>query len=470
MPDTIWAEVWWREACRLGLVLNLSTPPAVHKYLLEQFATDQGFMSSKRPIQHLFIKSESNLAIWRLVRYQQMISLINILKDQEDEVEDTLPFFQVAREEIASVHQEDLDVDYTGLNGDYSSVVKEFIHLSYQLITSSAAKKDVDSASLKVYLHEIRKYLKRPGLVGRIACRCLVSIMPSVTATSTEADDALNKRDLRFLARDLQPYYEKPITDRVKPRSVNLLFNRLSYVRATRLHRLMYSGPVPVDYYYSGYHVMSPLPKYIRIKSGGEFVALIDLLKKQIHDGRELPFKWITNMILPDQFIRPLVEGCTEYLPKLLAWLGEHRFASLDSSRRLRVQHSQRILAIARKSKDPKILAGVATALTVANYYRIAEPEIILKLTRAVPYSQFATTLFPTNFSTSRHYMGQSSSKVVKTLEIVAESILKTPKIYAFQVVCNAAVFLAEYKRPSLKPLLQEEELQEAVKRKDDIL
>jgi hypothetical protein len=66
--------------------------------------------------------------------------------------------------------------------------------------------------------------------------------------------------------------------------------------------------------------------------------------------------------------------------------------------------------------------------------------------------------------------MSQLSNKEINTLEKVAESILKSPEIYAFQVVCNAAAFLAEYKRPSLKPLLHEEELQEAVNHKESIL
>jgi hypothetical protein len=460
VPNIVWAQVWWYEACRIGIAYNLCPPPNIQQNLLELFATDQSLMPYKRSTQNIFMKTESNLAIWRLVRYQQMISLISIFKVLESESEYEVPLIQAAQEEMACVHQESLDLDYSGLDDIFSSVIRNIIQLSYQLITESATKKEVNHELLEVYLKEIRKYLKLPGLVGWIAYRCLVNVIPSVIPTSAEKVTSSKKREIQSLVRDLQPYYEKPPSTKLRTGTFSL--NRLSFIHARRLGALISLESAPAHYYSGRFNDIFPSPNYIRKKSEGEFFSIIDLINNKIGDDKELPFKWLTTMSLPDRFIRPLIEQHSEHLPKFLTWLGENKFVPTRSSRKLRVQDSQRIIAIARKSKDRKILSGVATALMVAEFRRIAEPSVILKLVQATPYSQFATMLFPVILE-KEYTLTKVSEKEVNILKEVAELILKSPEKYRFLVVCNAAAFLAEYKRPDLKPLIKEDKLQEVL-------
>jgi hypothetical protein len=157
------------------------------------------------------------------------------------------------------------------------------------------------------------------------------------------------------------------------------------------------------------------------------------------------------TMPLSGEIIRSLVEKCKVYLEKMLDIVGQYRIISL-SVRPLRVQDIQRILKVARHTDSPVTLAGVAAALSNANFLRVAETELILKILRADSGDQLAPALF---WNRRADELGAASlAKENGLIEKVARGVMSRPDDYPFRTVCGAAAFIVQYFPIELTPLL----------------
>lgn len=446
VPDSTWAEVWWREALRRGAALNLAAPIGVHQHLVEQFATDPTSSILHAPRKQPFLETLSKLAVWRLAQYQQMLQMLGAYRS----LGMTTP--EVMQKEIALVREDDSDIDYVGLEEPIRTIVRDLIQLSYALLMASCNGENEESSALANYIQRIRGHLQNPGLASWVACRCAVNVIQSSilvdrvsSPRSRPPQVILEKEDLLPLARDLRPFYEDT-TSEGSDRS-----NRESQALDSLLDRFAHS-------YIISLRRTEAIPRYVRLEPRAQPVALVDLLAESIRSGSNLPFEWMKTMPFSTEITRPLIEKCRDHLPDLLVSLGEYQSVRIGAGAPLRVQDTQRILKIARNTDDPRTLAGVATALLKANFLRIAEPNLILKILRAAPKDIFVSRLFRISRTQIEGRETDSFGKEIRTVEAVARGVLGMPDEYMFRTVCRAADFLAEHKQVSFPPLLRREE------------
>jgi hypothetical protein len=444
VPDSTWAEVWWREAIRRGVALNLAAPIGIHQHLVEQFATDPTSSIFYAPRGRPIIETLSKLAVWRLIRYQQMLQMLGVYKSLDEIASEAV------RQEIASVREDDSDIDYAGLEKSVRIVVKDLIQLSCALLIASCDGEEEPSAPAN-YIQGIKEHLQYPGLASWVACRCAVNVMQSsiladrVTSPQSKTLRVIvGREDLLSLARDIRPFYEDTTLDGLdssKGESKDLDFLLDGFVRPSiiRLHRT------------------ETIPRYVRLEPRVQPVAWVDLLAESIRSGSSLPFEWMKAMSFSTEIIRPLIEKCRDCLPDLLVSLGKYKFVRIGAGAPLRVQDTQRILKVARNTDDSETLAGVAVALLSASFLRIAEPSLVLKILRAAPKALLASVLFGIYRTQIEGREPDSFGKEIRTVEEVAEGVLNVPSEYTFRTVCQAADFLAEHKQVSFPPLLHEE-------------
>lgn len=445
VPDHIWAQTWWRECLHRAVALDIQAPAHFHQCLVEQFATNSygGFFYA--PHKKPFIEVVSKLAVWKMARYQQMLQAIGVYRILGE------PFYKTMQEELASVCKDDFDADYTGLDEPLQIMIRDVIQLSRALLVASCGDDEGEkSRVLEEYVHSIREYLQHTGLASWVACRCGVNVIQGMAVGEFEPSrlgtlqSIIGRNDLLSLANDIRPFYNDS-TDRDshsskdEPETPDFLMNILAHPRFIR------------PYYVEG------IPKCVRLEPGGKPVALVEILADSIHHRHDLPFEWMKSMPFSTEVIRPLVEKCKDCLPDLLNVLGKYRFVHAPT-KSLRVQDTQRVLKIARSTDDPNVLAGIATALVSANFLRIAEAEIILKLLRVDSNILLASVLFKTYEVLTEDRDPASITKEIGLIEEVAQGVLNKPEVYPFQTVCQALDFLAEHSRIELPPLLHEEE------------
>jgi len=250
-------------------------------------------------------------------------------------------------------------------------------------------------------------------------------------------ESILNREAIQGLIRDISPFY-----------------GYLSNNPLSTLRREILDFPRGR---FSNYQV-EIIPKSVRLKFGKKPVELVEILANNINHGQKLPFEWMKTMQFSNKLIRPLIEKCKGRLINLLKFLGKHCFVN-ESVKPLLVQDTQKILKIARNSNDHEILTGVTVALANANFLRIAEATLILKLlqTNSDPDSSFACTLFKLSNELTEGHDLDSSTKEIELIEEVIKGVFDKPKKYPFKTVCQVANFFAEHKRIDLPPLLDEE-------------
>jgi hypothetical protein len=442
VPYSTWAEVWWREALLRGVALDLPVPVDIHQYLIEQFATDptSGFFYDLR--RRPFIETLSKLAIWRMVRYQQILQVLGACKSLDK------ASYRIVQEEIASIRDDNSEVDYSGLGEPIGTVVRDVMQLSRALLMASCNGDIEESPELEAYIEGIREHLQHAGLASWVACRCAMDVIQSAMIDSRSPSGRRQSigKVLLPLAKDVLPFFEETTSNKSghvedEFRVLDLLLSRTRH--PYRLHL---------------YRTEVTLPRYVRLKRGTKPVALVDLLAECVRSGSSLPFTWMRRMSISTEFIRPLVERCRKYLPDLLAFLGEYSSVRIGMGTPLRIQDTQRILKIARNTDDPNVLAGAATALMSANFLRIAEPTLIQKILQGAPEVPLATMLLGVYKMQIEDREQESFGKEIKTVEQVARGVLDTPDKYAFETVCRAADFLAEHQHIEFSPLLYEEE------------
>ncbi len=444
VPDHIWVQTLWRESFRRGVVLDLNVPTRFHQLLVEQFASnpisDVIFQHSRGP----FIETYSKLAIWKMVRLQQMLQVIGVSQRLAENVYDTIRKFVL-------VSQDDSDTDYSGLDEPFQSMLKNIIQLSHDILKAFCNHDETEkSRTSTVYINRMREYLQHPGLESWVAYQCTISFIQGVVfdefehASLRRLQAISYSSDIISLVEDIRPFHVGSTLgdfeeDKDQSWAVDYLMGKYTYPRFLQPYS-------PENF-----------PKSVRLKARTKPTPLVEILTNSILREQALPFEWMKRMVLSTEVIRPLVEENRNYLPNLLDLLGKHQFVHTGGAK-LRVQDTQRLLKIARNTDNPKTLSTIAIVLSTASYVRIAKPALILKLLRSDFGIYLAPNLFRTYNPLNEEYGMVSSTKEVGLIEEVSRGVLSKPNEFPFETVCQAADFLAEHSPIELPPLLCEEE------------
>ena len=225
----------------------------------------------------------------------------------------------------------------------------------------------------------------------------------------------------------------------------------------TELYDLKRRG-VPYNYIFQ--RIPVGVPSRIRLIRGELPVALDRILVRwlsgRLSAAEQEACGWVTELPLPARTVKGLVESCRDDLPRVLRFVGDRTVVGVPYRARLRVQDTQRILKVCRKSEDPEILRGAATVLVVATFAGVAEPEVIVKLLAAAPFSQ----LCGWTFRTTREGPGEGDTggrdREWRLSRAVAKLVLREAERYPFRLVSSAAGFVAEIDASETTPLLKE--------------
>lgn len=442
VTDQIWAQTWWREATRSGVALDVLAPADVHRHLMAEFATTGLSTAYPSPRKQPFIKIVSKLAVWKMYRNQQILQMAGFSRDQDGHVRKTM------QEEFMSACESSDDVDYAGLDEPVCAMVKDIVRQSNDLIAAFCTDdRERLSQQLEQYIEGIRHYLQDSGLTAWLACQCAVNMIASIAIgrleypSSRKPSRIVDDRNIQALAADIRPFYvtETPGDSDGRGKKSEK-FNFLTTI-------------IPSWSPYRSYR-QGPVLKGIRLEQDGKCVALGDILANSISHSNDLPFGWMKTMPMSGEIIRSLVDRCKDNLPEMLNTVGQYRIIDLPV-KPLRVQDTQRILKVARHTDSPVTLAGVASVLLNANFLRIAEPELILKILRADSAARLCTILFRNHRLAQDELDAASFAKEVGLIEKVARGVMSSPDEYPFQTVCGAAAFIAQYFPVELAPLLR---------------
>ena len=280
------------------------------------------------------------------------------------------------------------------------------------------------AAALLDYLSAIRRHLADPGIAGWVAARCAIGVIEGRTSPPLR----------RF------------------PRIGNA-------IEDTR--RLLLGFFNVRDFYSPGvwhFHELSLLgmPLALRLKHGEKPRRLepshCRLCLRNLDPEERSYCSWIRDIPLPRAVIRPLVEVFDADIPRLLGFVGGRGVAGVLAGPRLKVQDTQRILAICRgpMMRHPK---GRVNPIVQTTFARIAEPDLVLKLVSAAPSGPLVWRVFnATGWRSERGPVSASEKELART---VARRILDNPERYPFHLNSRAAAFAREAEARGTTPLFE---------------
>ena len=417
VPVPIWARRFWQAALRHSLVIDVKYPAKMHSSLVVEFATDYP-IEQEEGSAVIDIQGVRPPAIWKLqqnlqvIRRQAWARRDGTRDDHRPSMDSTI---------VSEPFSPSRNVSYRDLSTVLKSCLRDLIGTTDGVIGSLGREGDPETAEkIELYVEAIKKHLKDPGISGWVACRCAIEFLwymgPFV------------KQEVSFIESLEEFYHMEHI-----PSSYRRHFSR----------RAQPNMPVAVRLS----HRAKPVPLHQIIN---------DSLDGQLDLAKHNHCSWIADISLPTIIIKQLVETCRGDLPQLLRFVGERTVVGFPHQQRLKVQNTQRILKICRRTDDQEVLRGAATIFLNASIIRIAEPKLIVKILSAAPSSQLVARVF----STMREYSDESDvnirEKDLSIVQTVAQMILDNPQRYSFRIVSTAVAFLAETKASENTPLFKE--------------
>ena len=416
----VFARRFWSSVLRTGFVPNVKYPSDVHLSLVAEFCVGggRGIRGAGDPVR---LDGGTVPAILKLYHNLQLINYFMATKEAG---------LEASEESEAGEPPAEVCWEYGepgSLPSEVEQCLRDLIDASEALLNhcSGGRAKEV-RRSWRVYLRHIEQYIDEAGLVGWIAARCAGELLqaPPPSVRQLRSDGVVGN-----LFNEVRKFY---------PRGEG-----------------MFPGG---RYYVEGLGV--GVPRTIRMSQGGELRPLHEaisevILQKRGAEGQK-EWIWLRDLPVPSPFIRSVVDTCGEEMEAVLRFLGSHTAAVNEryyGGRRLRVQHTRRILKISRETRDPLVLRGAAVTLSCATFSRVAEPEVILKILSAAPWSRLVRQVFDTGESTRGR---ERSSRLDGLAREIAHNVLNEQRKHPFHLVNRAAAYLAEVEATRSKPLFEE--------------
>ena len=401
-----WAREFWDVARGQGYVVDVEYPPGLHESLVLEFAVDYRVGRSPEPVV-IKLRGTKTAAIWKLLRNLQIMG-----RRLGDEVDVGVGGEAGSDAEKGGGGR----VDYRGLGREMVDCLRELIEGSEEVNEALlGTKRGKMGSALEKYVGVIEEHMRDPGVSAWVACRCLVRLLLGVG----RVDRALLRRS--FMTRALETLGEF----------------------CGRNARYMGYG-----YYGAGLRIGTPM--MLRLARGEPLVPVWKIMAREIGRGlrardREM-CAWIGHVAVSRGMVRALADECRENLAELLGFLGERRVFVYGREAALRVQDTQRILKLCRRTEEQGLLRGAATALMNASFSRVAEPKVIAKILAAAPESQLVGRVFWGDEQQWRAGAG-GRGRARDLGRGVAEEILRDAERYGTRVVSGAAAVMRETER-----------------------
>ncbi|MDE0005044.1 MAG: NACHT domain-containing protein [Rhodospirillaceae bacterium] len=419
LPVPLLARDLWRSAMERSNAVHVPFPSGMHFNLVVQFAIDY-WTDTDDQGDSLDIQGAHPFAIWKLKH--DVHTIRGWLTNQEEggaAVVDPRPGLEVSRWSWD-------DGGGRPLPREVEDCLRDLVEASSAVVSAMGERSEATiAAALVDYMSTIRRHLADPGIAGWMAARCAIDVIEGRTAPP-----------LRRFRR-----VGNAIDD--TRRSLLELFN---------VHDVYSSGMWYV-------HDLSLLgmPLALRLKHGEKprrFEQVIaDVVRGDLDPEERRYCSWIRNIPLPGAVIRPLVDLFDTDIPRLLRFVRGRGVAGALAGPRLKVQDTQRILAICRRTDDVDTLRGASTLLVQATFDRIAEPDLVVKLISAAPSSPLVWRVL--NVTGWRSQEGRVSPSEKELARTVARRILDNPEGHPFHVANQAATCVREGEARSRTPLFE---------------
>ena len=433
IPSRILARRLWTSVTHSATVPEIVYPLGVHSGLILEFAFSQSD-TRRRGAVVIKIKGASVPAIWKL---QQNIQLIRFwpLDNQENPISDGEHLAVGTTAKLSWT-----DGRSEPLSPDVEQCLRDLIDVTDNVISAFRDRRKLKiRKSVVAYLTTTRKLLAEPGIVGWIASRCAVEMFksPQVHTHSFGTDGLAD--DIMIVLNEL--YFR---TENFLP--LEVYFDVQFGIEEFGVERFGFG-----------------MPYALRLARGAAlrplYQVVADLVLERLDPDEKRYCSWLEGGIpIPSVLIRPLVDACRYEMEKLLRFVGSHAVPSNirhNTTHRLLVRDTRRILKICRETQDPEILKGAATILMHATFSRLAQPELVQKILSAAPDSPLVMRVFGARGSIRERKLDPHSKQLALD---VAHRIVGQPEVHAFRVVNRAVAFLAEAEAEATrsKPLFED--------------
>ena len=416
LPVSLLAQDLWRSAMEHSVAVHVPYPSGLHLNLIAQFAIDY-WTDTDEQADPLDIQGDRPFAIWKLKHHTQTIRgwLLN-------EEEDAAVVGGPGPEELGW----SWDDGSRALPREVEDCLRDLVEASSLVVSSMMEGSEATIAtSLVDYVTTIRRHLEDPGISGWVAARCAIGVIEGGTPPLLRRFPRINNaiEDTRRLLLEF--------------------FNVRGVYAPGMLHFQELS--------------LLGMPLALRLKHGEKprplEQVIADLVLGNLQPEERSHCSWIRDTPIPGAVIRPLVEAFDADMPRLLRFVGGRGVAGMLAGPRLKVQDTQRILAICRRTDDVDTLRGASTLLIHTTFARIAEPDLVLKLLSVAPSSPLVWRLFNTRGWRSERGRVIPSEKELG--ETVARRILDNPEAHSFPIASRAAAFAREAEARSRTPLFE---------------
>ena len=424
IPSHVLARRLWLSATLASSVPEIAYPVGAHSSLIVQFAIGLPNIALHIALHGedvIAIRSDSVPAIWKL--YQNVQAIRSFLSNNEDRERCVDAWLSTG----SSVRLLWTDGQSEPLPISYNKCLKDLIETSDSVASALLGKASTKKIkSVQAYWDTICKYLEEPGIVAWVAARCAAEMYRS---TAVGQSEVLREVSTDSVVKVLYDLYNLPEVE----------YPNRMYI----IERFGFGMPLAV-----------------RVERGSNLrplhEILIDLvLKRSELNGVEL-WGWLRELPLAPAIIGKLVDGCRNELESLLRFIGCRAIASghgYFTDQRIKVQDTQRILKICRRTEERDVLQGASIVLMNATFGRLAETELILKILAATQGSPLGIRIFNSHEGVR---MGEQDPSLKELALAVARGVLHQPDDYPFEVANLAAVFLREVEAQRNVPLFEQ--------------
>lgn len=332
IEDHVWAREWWLAAYGHPDVAKLSLPDTLHKYLIERFAFGDIERYFRFGLSKKATSFPSQWAAWRLRELLLLLADFNLGASGSD-----TPSLTLAAQSL------EIEPTYTGLEEPLREQVQALVTTVQAVLRAIITNKPSDRKRLASSLSRL---LDEPGLAAWIG----------ITASWPFA-------------------YSRHSNSRI--------FSIFDEVDSASI-----LGKVDslVDGLRPGF-----TPNSVRLKSG-EIIPLSTALYDSLM-GQQVHYDWLLRMPITSNVIRSMLDDYKEINETFLKNIGTLELKTWPGGRPLRTSQLQRVLAVARRTDDPDVLAGCISAISGSRFIRLGGEDLLLKLLAHIPRGKLVAAL-----------------------------------------------------------------------------
>lgn len=446
VPDSMWANEWWKTALRFPEATDLRAPESLHQLLLYRLASSPMFPVPPNYAHDAQTKLHAPLSRWAVWQLAWQFQVLMLPPKAQQSLSTTDSPLQFPR-------YDDSQVDYSGLQHNCRDDVASLLEGTRRVVAARNSAESDGQTAITDYMELCSALLDKEGLSSWLGFRAASVLFNASRYFNLDPDRKLPASASRRLG---------PFRGSFELLSASPHFEGL----CMRLERYFEDSNVIA---YFGHRLeKDPLHRTLililegvsptRIRTNHNTLSDVSSLLAKSCAGDDIhPLDWLLDLTYSTAIVRNIADECSECLPEMLRFLSTLGFHTDWAADPLRTPTMQRVLKIARTTDDARTLDGALVALSTSRFLRIAGPELVVKLLRANHiHDAIGAGLFRQAMRPLPRSDLKETAEDTRILSEAATRIVASPIGFPLRVVISAADFLAWYSSVDSKPLLAE--------------